>query len=128
MAISAPPGKGRARGSVRAVCVCERERERERRRAEPGGGRGRGRGSAPVCGSERGVCERCRQPPGFPAARSCQARSESLLGLAGCSGGEWRQCHARLGGDGDPFAGAFQSNLGLALAVELEGEGGDSPA
>lgn len=48
MAISAPPGKGRARGSVRAVCVCERERERERRRAEPGGERARARERACV--------------------------------------------------------------------------------
>lgn len=50
MAISAPPGKGRGRESVRA---CVRERGRGRDGVRSRGGRGRGRGSARVCGSER---------------------------------------------------------------------------
>lgn len=50
MAISAPPGKGRGRESVRA---CVRERGRGRDGVRSRGGRGRGRGSARVCGSEQ---------------------------------------------------------------------------
>lgn len=94
--------------------MCERERERERRRAEPGGERARARERA--CVRQRaGGLERRRQPPALPAARSCEARSESLLGPAGFRGGGLAACHARLGGDGAPLAGAFPRNLRLAL-------------
>lgn len=87
------------------VCACVREREGETA-CGAGGGEGEGEG-ARLCAAASGESERAAgSPPAFPAARSCQARSESLLGLAGFSGGGWGQCHARLGGDGDPFAGS----------------------
>lgn len=126
MAISAAPSKGRVRESVRA---CLRGGETACR-AWGGGGGGRGRRSAPVCGSER-EAERCRQPPAFPAARSCEARSESLLGPVSFSGGGLGVCHSRLGGGGVPPAGALQRNRGLvpevSPAVERRGRGAISP-
>jgi len=69
-----------------------------------------------VCDSER-EAERCRQPPAFPAARSCEARSESLLGPGTFSSGGLGVGHARLGGDGVAPAGPLQRNRGLVPKV-----------
>lgn len=106
------------------------ERERERRRAEPGGERARARERA--CVRQRAGSLRALQAaPGFPGSAELpgSVRKSSRPGRFRWWRVEAVPCPA--GRDGDPLAGAFQSNLGLALAVspavELEGEGCDSP-
>lgn len=131
MAISAPPGKGRARGSVCArVCVCVRvcERERERRRAEPGGERARARERACVRQRARSLSA----PQAAPrlsrqrgVARLGQKVFSASQGSVAAGGGSAMPCWE---GTEIPLPGAFQSGLGLALAASpaggLEGEEG----
>lgn len=64
---------------------------------------------------ERGASERCRRPPGFPAAPSCQARSQTLLGLAGFrAAGGGRAVPGREGTELSQGAGAWRGSAGSA--------------